>query len=337
MDTPVKSWRSAAWLTVLSLFVSAAQAAELPAYRLEVVRGDGTYYPTIIDAINNRGQLVGRARHLEPRPDHSALVLITDGEPRVLSESENTGEHFRDLNEAGDVLGAGRHHPIVWRRDGTIERVPMLQQARGINSAGQIAGEFKGSPARFDHGALTLLETVDGEYAAAEAINEQGVIAGGAYRTVDGISYREPAIWDENGRIKLLGSFGTVGGTALAINDLGHTVGYSIGRHPDGDAFFHDGSQMVAVPRAEGSCRVQLAVAINNHDLVVAHTECGGGMGPVLWQGGATRHLRDLLPDRAKGWKTMFAKGVNDAGQVVGWGLYYGKERSFIASPVAAR
>jgi uncharacterized membrane protein len=337
MDAPVKSSRSAAWLAVLPLFVPAAQAAELPAYRLEIVRGDGSYYPTTIDAINNRGQLAGRARNLEPRPYHSALVLITDGVPRVLSESENTGEQFQDLNDAGDVLGNGNRHPIVWWRDGTSERIPMLQQARGINSAGQIAGAFNGSPARYDHGALTLLETIDGQYAYVEAINEQGAIAGSAYRTVDGISSNEPAIWDENGRIKLLGSFGTVGGVALAINDLGHTVGYSIGRHPDGDAFFHDGSQMVPVPRVEGFCRVQLAMAINNHDLVVAHTECGAGMGPVLWQGGTTRHLRDLLPDRAKGWKTMFAQGVNDAGQVVGWGLYYGKYRSFIASPVTAR
>ncbi|MCA9426234.1 MAG: hypothetical protein KC994_14230, partial [Candidatus Omnitrophica bacterium] len=53
----------------------------------------------------------------------------------------------------------------------------------------------------------------------------------------------------------------------------------------------------------------------------------------VLWEDGKLHYLNDLIP-RDSSWDLICAEDINDAGQIVGWGLFRGEERGFVMTPM---
>jgi hypothetical protein len=316
--------------TMLALCAPLAAQAALPAYRMELVKGDGTIFPKFIDAINNRSEIAGSVKGAEPHPHHYTLARISGTAITPLPNSH--WMQVEGLNDQGDVLAVdGLGKPAIWWHDGMHEVINHLDWAYAINNRGQVAGmNHAWWAAVHDHGVVKVLEALD-EYGLTHAydINDSGMVAGDASYLSGGHYVTEAAIWDADGKIKLLGNFGGDWGMAVAINRLGHAVGFSdvLG------AFFYNGNEMVRVPAAD-ACVASGATAINDHDLVLLHNECGAERGPLLWQGGKTRYLRELVADGAQDWQTIYAQGINNAGQIVGWGLHKGKYRSFIATPL---
>jgi probable HAF family extracellular repeat protein len=75
------------------------------------------------------------------------------------------------------------------------------------------------------------------------------------------------------------------------------------------------------------------ALGLNNSNQVVgASTICNGVVHAFLWQNGALTDLNSLLPVGSS-WELREARGINDSGQIVGWGLRNGREQAFLLSP----
>jgi len=53
----------------------------------------------------------------------------------------------------------------------------------------------------------------------------------------------------------------------------------------------------------------------------------------VIWENGETSLLYDLL-ENPEGWKSLnIAEDINDRGEIVGYGIYNGKETAFLLTP----
>ncbi|MDX2036309.1 MAG: hypothetical protein SFX72_06630 [Isosphaeraceae bacterium] len=57
------------------------------------------------------------------------------------------------------------------------------------------------------------------------------------------------------------------------------------------------------------------------------------GGAAVLWKNGAIFDLNDLI-DQTAGWRLLSAEGINDAGQIVGFGTFAGQTRAFVLTAV---
>ena len=57
-------------------------------------------------------------------------------------------------------------------------------------------------------------------------------------------------------------------------------------------------------------------------------TNALSGMGRMM-------DLNDLVPTNS-GWEMMEARGINTAGQIVGWGIHAGHTNAFLLTPVSA-
>jgi probable HAF family extracellular repeat protein len=81
-----------------------------------------------------------------------------------------------------------------------------------------------------------------------------------------------------------------------------------------------------------------IALAVNNHGQIVGHAQCvasGGSLAGFLWRDGTMYNLNDLIPP-GSGWDLIKATDINDAGQIVGFGLAPGGTylRAFLLDPV---
>jgi uncharacterized membrane protein len=119
-------------------------------------------------------------------------------------------------------------------------------------------------------------------------------------------------------------------GTGWAINAAGHVAGTvnfpaTFGRRP----FLYDGSSMIDITSLESGT----AYALNNSDDVVGkaiYPIIGGR--PFLYSQGTLFDLNDLLPPDS-GWTLTDVFGINDAGQMVGYGYHAAQLHAFLLSP----
>jgi probable HAF family extracellular repeat protein len=133
---------------------------------------------------------------------------------------------------------------------------------------------------------------------------------------------------------------GTLGGTdseANSINDKGEVVGTSKTVQGYLRAFiWHAGTGMVDLCTLGG--RDSTANSINNAGQVVGWSEITWGDSKehhaVLWDHGRIIDLSSLPEVKAAGWSELTeAKGINDHGQIVGFGVREGKPHVFLLAP----
>ena len=78
---------------------------------------------------------------------------------------------------------------------------------------------------------------------------------------------------------------------------------------------------------------------MNDHDQAVGHAQCiasGGSLAAFLWSDGVMHNLNDLIPP-GSGWDLIKAFDINNAGEIVGFGLPPGGGsylRAFLLRPV---
>jgi probable HAF family extracellular repeat protein len=207
-----------------------------------------------------------------------------------------------------------------------------LSAAYAINSAGQVAGYSSTTGLLTNHaflwedGTMTDLGTLpDGQESQAFALNDAGQVVG-ASQFARGNDFYHAFSWD---RVTGMHDLGTLGGNwsrAWGLNAAGQVVGGAAA--PDGyqHAFLYSGGSM----RDLGTLgyAISYATSINLFGQVVGILFSGASR-PFLYSDGEMTDLNDLLPP-GSGWTLEEARGINDAGLIVGWGFHFGQKHAYL-------
>lgn len=349
---PVRT-RTTVWITA----ESDARQAAAPlivrppvAYRVEDL-GDLGGDTSAATAINASGQVAGVARDSQGR----LRGFLTD--PAGVMRPIATGAaadgaaavQVAALNDAGHVAGwleepgggstafatdaAGVAVPIV---------VPGAERSRAyaLNSGGGVAGHFttaSGQDRAFwsagNGSGADLGVFANGSFSYAFALTPYGEVAGYA----DDANRVYSFLTEPGGRV--VGARKTGPHVyAYAVNGDARLVGEV---YDPSDGFFHPfrtnaGGAVEGLGRFPGEDAA--AWAINTRGDVVGGTYLLGGpegRAFVFTDALGLRDLNDLIPADA-GWELVCARGINDAGQIAGYGLRNGAMRAFRLQPLAA-
>src|SRR5437667_90547 len=206
-----------------------------------------------------------------------------------------------------------------------------------INGSGQVSGASSApsnqmsDPAfLYSNGQMTDIGTLGGDTSNAYGINNLGVIAGYSYNASGnflGFIY-------QNGTMTPIGTLGGSWSIAYAINDQNQIAGQAYTRgNRAAHAFRLSDGQMVDLGSLGGSS--SWGLAINNSGTVVgfANTRSNEYHAFVSTNGGRMQDLNRLIPSNT-GWVLGEANGINDVGQIVGYGTIHGQTHAFLLTPV---
>lgn len=276
---------------------------------------------------------------------------ITDLDPGGYAGYTKMSHAFA-INNAGVAVGAqmGGGTWAAKFEGGSAVRLGTLggaqSQANDINDSGQIVGWAETSGRRtqavlWQSGTTTdlgVLDTRDGfQFSTANAINASGLVVGRSkdHGTLRGVR------WDE-GVISVIDLGATPGAEqsdAVDINDRGQIL-----------LNLRSGASYISVLWDQGNV-VDLgglslfskttgnyARAVNNSGQVVGSSFVSSrDAHAYIWEDTLTGmvDLNSLIdPLSGTGWSLLEATDINDAGQIVGTGLYGGLTRAFLLTPV---
>jgi probable HAF family extracellular repeat protein len=157
--------------------------------------------------------------------------------------------------------------------------------AWGLNGAGSVVGQWNGTTTESflwtSGGGMQLLPTLGGSHGTALDINDQGQVVGWSEPAA---GQQDEAYIYENATIRRLGTLGTPGSVAMAINGAGLAVGRAnVGRHYRAFSWTAlGGMKDLEVPK--GSSNAQ-ALDVNSNGWIVGEVQVRGGqLRAVLWQ-----------------------------------------------------
>jgi probable HAF family extracellular repeat protein len=289
--------------------------------------------------VNNLGQIVGTAQDSN---GFARAFIYSGGVMSELNVGSNGGIAV-DINDHGAVIGTSGDGFLFLYQNGTTINLNALAgrqlwAVRGINNDGVIVGDapLTEDPPRFagafaiHNGEFRWLGTLPGGvYSDAGGVNNLGQIAGQGSLPVGGGLVGHAVVWDGD-RIFDLGTLpGTTTSLSTGINDHGEVIGYT-----DSRGFIYTGGAMKALPELPGHA-YSSPYDINNSGFVVgqATDSSFNERRAFLYGRGFTYDLNDLIPADS-GWFLVSADGINEAGEIVGFGLYQEQLRSFILTPL---
>jgi probable HAF family extracellular repeat protein len=202
--------------------------------------------------------------------------------------------------------------------------------AYAVNDSGTAVGvALTGDdiPFVYDGSTMTALATLGGDDGAANDVNSLGDIVGYSKNT-DG--QQHATIWSGGGSPTDLGTLGGSYSLASAINDYGVIAGYSTSpsyMH----AFVWDDGVMTDLGTLGGTS--SYARDINDAGCVVGNASTTSGVAAFIWDGSVMYNLNDFVVD-GELWTLTEAKGINDLGQIVGYGQLDGQSRAFLLTPI---
>lgn len=202
----------------------------------------------------------------------------------------------------------------------------------GINDRGQVVGWSETTSLGNYHAFITNssgnmvdLGTLGGDRSQAQDINNSGQVTGWA-ELVPNDGSNHAFVTDSNGAMTDLGSLRGSEGMSRgnAINDSGQVTGATEIGNGRMDAFISDaGGQMIdlgVLNFGEGDTYSE-GIDINNAGQVVGHSwNSSGANSAFVTDKGVMLDLNTLLVTGTTGWHLLEALGINDVGQIVGWG-----------------
>jgi len=335
-------------LLALTLGAVPPQAQELSRYEvvdLGTLGGERSQ----ANAINDHGQVVGwadtAAQDADGNPIFHAFLWSED---RGIEDLDPVARHFseaHDINDGSEVVGWSASGPIEsfpfhWERRAGMRRLPgtrtTIGEAYGINNRGQVVGTYlagfgakaliwrRGRSARPD-------QLLHGEDGIALELNERGTAVGWIDAGERGAAATRwaPRV---RSRAKIVVQADS---TAWDIDDAGRIVGES-----EEGAFIKDGNGLTHLPLLPGTER-GAAYSIYQGKIVGScwrnpsswpTPQFDLGERASLWRRGRVSDLNGLIPADS-GWTLEGAYGINERGQIVGYGLHHGVRRAFLLTP----
>ncbi len=289
---------------------------------------------SVAQAINNPGHVVG----YWVRDIGTAAFLYRSNQVFEITALGTNANFALSINDEGQVVGHSwlTNEFRAFHFDGT--NVVGLGDwggtntyATGINASNRISGfaettngvlgiYFDGQP--YDIGSL-------GGNTYAYGLNATGVIVGASITNGELHAFRH----DSSG-IQDLNALFPEGGITLtaarAVNASGNIAGWGI-TNGITQPFLITDTNLTLIPLLTDSTN-GFAYAINASDSVVGTGETTNGNRAFLWREGNLLDLNDCIATNS-GWILREATGINDNGQIVGWGHVNGEIHAFLLTP----
>jgi uncharacterized membrane protein len=266
--------------------------------------------------IGKAGDIVGRS------PAHRAATWSREQGLQELPLVEGfTQAQASAQNSAGQVVGFAftpnpfRSQAFLYQQ-GKLSLLPGARsKALAIDDSGAVAGESQVEgkkptrPVLWSGGAVTDLGSCCG--GTAVDVNSQGVVIGNVY---DERGKYRAFLWNKTEGSKLLPSESEYS-AAVAINDDGHIL---VQEFEKGLFLFAEGAP---VRLTSAKARAIDARGLNRADTVVGtfslHADTDHAF---IWnQHNGFHDLNEFIPANA-GWNLEVASGINDRGEIIGWG-----------------
>jgi probable HAF family extracellular repeat protein len=293
------------------------------------------------NSINNAGQVVG---HSQVDPFSSFVqrgFLYTLGTLTDVGTLGAKSAMAYAINDVGQVVGttgvaSGESRAFIYS-DGIMTDLGSLgghqTTALGVNNMGQVVGShfFRTSdgttyvhPFLYSNGTIADMGTFIGlDDSLFCDINDSGQIAGYAVGKINGVSTQRAFLY-EDGVATPLSTLGGIQSLAIAINKWGQAVGQSSPANERGiRACVWTNGAITDLGTLGGA--ESMARDINNYGHVVGLSHTDGFYGTqhaFLYVGGQMIDLNKLVP-AGSGWELTAATGINDKGQISGYGTYY--------------
>ncbi len=316
--------------------LSAVPLAALPVFDVQAIGPAGV--PSSATAINATGAVVGNYT----LPDGTfRAFLYQDGQVTTLALPANAVQTWATAisnnGQAGgytDLLLSPQG--LVWDSAGNAVATPGAY-VMGLNGAGDAAGMAIGPDGAgyafvTRNGIVTSLgQPAGGDWSSAYAISSNGLAVGAAMNS----SGRFTAFFaSPNGATTLLNGLGGANSYARAVNNSGAIAGQAQTASGALQAVIWSGSTPAALGSLGGINSSAYAIDSQGQAVGAADLANNAGSAAFFYSGGQMYDLNSLLLPNS-GWQLLAAYGMNDAGQIVGRGLYNGAEQAFLLTPQA--
>jgi probable HAF family extracellular repeat protein len=308
---------------------------------------------TVARDMNELGEVVGESKLADGR---SHAFLYTGGQLKDLGTLGGRNSRAYGINDHGLIGGraedsTGTERPFVAFRFGPLVDLSAIDlilrtafsTVLTVNNSDQVFGyrttstEHMAARNRvfvYEQGKIVDLGTFGGEDGIVTASNAAGQLAGhfGTEAHADYADRR--AFLASGGTISVLPSLGGGVTKALALNNLAQVVGFSQLLSGQPHAFLYTGSVLTDLGTLPGGSQ-SVAFAINDAGQVVGASDSSARtQHAFLYANGVMRDLNTLISSTS-GWVLNEAADINNAGQIVGNGLFRGQRRAFLLTPVA--
>jgi probable HAF family extracellular repeat protein len=305
-------------------------------------------------ALNNVGQVVGEAHTGAFGPDlieyvHAFVWDAAHGMQDIgtlIGFDAHSQSRAYGVNDAGKVVGGSdwngnAYHGFTWTQANGLYNMGVIggntSEADAINANGRITGQStiqdgSSSLRAFRIPNLEILEPLSGYvHSFGFAINDASDVAGGGQKA--DATYRA-LFWHTTSPVDM-GTLGGASSVASGLNNAGQAVGYAdTDAEEVSHAFLWDAANGMEDLGTLGGAN-SAARSINAQGQIVGSSELSFGhpdRHAFLYSDGAIMDLNQALP-AGSGWTLLFANGINNNGQICGYGLIGGHYHAFLLTP----
>ena len=339
-------------IVLLYLFGDEMRAAGAPASTYSITDlgslGGGRTSPM---GINNRGAVVGFSTTVDGL---TRAFLYTGGSLVDLGTLGGDESFAYRISDNGIIVGraqdsSGRFRAFMTKmKSGAIELISLdprvdgdFSAALGVNSVGEATGYYTTAgdhmSARnrvffYRDSRVEDLGTFGGEDGRVVAVNGRSLV--GFFSSEPHADYAQHrSFLFTGGKLVPIGSLGGQLTTARDLNSRDEVVGDGDAGRGAHHAFLFAGGTLRDLGTLAGG-QQSAAYAINERSDIVGFSEGSDHSArAVIVTAGVMSDLNGLIPS-GSGWVLTEARGINDAGRIVGTGWLDGEQRGFLLTPI---